>query len=75
MDHYKSPSKTSQKTWNKKKSKDGNKPPSCDPHTKPNSQSATDTSKVFSALPVSDWLPLNKEEADLRGWHELDVAL
>ena len=75
MDHYKSPSKTSQKTWNKKKSEDGNKPPSRGSQTKLNSQSTSNTSKVFSTLPVTDWLPLNKEEADLRGWHELDVIL
>lgn len=25
--------------------------------------------------PVTDWLPITKKEADMRGWDELDVVL
>lgn len=62
MDHYKAPKKSSRKTWNKKKHIDSK-------------QQAAQTSRVFTDLPVSDWLPLDMDEARAKGWDELDVVL
>lgn len=84
MDHYKSPRKSSHKSWNKKKSKDGIQPKlssnsssssSSSSKPDPHSNQLRSSGASPSHRPLSDWLPLTRAESDRRGWEELDVVL